>query len=186
MLDPPAVGPTIHEHRRSRGWTLDDLALRSGVSRSMVSQVERGQANPTFATLWNLTQALGIDLADLTTDRAVEPVSIEIAPASRTPSMSTEDGGVSLRILNPAGTADVAEWYELTFRAGGRLVSSAHATDTMEHLTVLDGALVVEVDDATEQVPIGATARYPADRSHTIAAPDGTARALLVVIGGAG
>ena len=65
MLEPPQLGPRLRDQRQARGLTLEGLAQASGVSRSMLSQVERGEANPTFATLWSLTQALGLSLDDL-------------------------------------------------------------------------------------------------------------------------
>ena len=61
MLEPPLLGPLLRERRQALDWSLDQLASESGVSRSMLSQIERGAANPTFATLWNVTQALGVE-----------------------------------------------------------------------------------------------------------------------------
>ena len=58
--EPPLLGPRLHQLRKRKKLTLDELAVMSGVSRSMLSQIERGQTNPTFATLWNLTRALGV------------------------------------------------------------------------------------------------------------------------------
>ncbi|TMV70167.1 helix-turn-helix transcriptional regulator, partial [Thioclava sp. BHET1] len=63
--------PDIHDRlaaslkaaRRSKNLSLDAVAKLSGVSRSMVSQIERGESSPTVATLWNLTQALHVDFA---------------------------------------------------------------------------------------------------------------------------
>ena len=52
-FDPPQLGPRLQQIRKKRRLTLDQLAVMSGVSRSMLSQIERGQTNPTFATLWN-------------------------------------------------------------------------------------------------------------------------------------
>ena len=48
----------LKESRKARNLSLDALAELSGVSRSMVSQIERGESSPTVSTLWNLTQAL--------------------------------------------------------------------------------------------------------------------------------
>jgi len=53
----------LREARRAKGLSLDAVAKLSGVSRSMVSQIERGESSPTIATLWNLTRALQVDFA---------------------------------------------------------------------------------------------------------------------------
>ena len=55
----------LKEARRAKGLSLDAVAKLSGVSRTMVSQIERGESSPTVATLWNLTQALQVDFAGL-------------------------------------------------------------------------------------------------------------------------
>jgi transcriptional regulator with XRE-family HTH domain len=61
----PAGRQSAAEARKARGLSLDAVAKLSGVSRSMVSQIERGESSPTVATLWNLTQALQVDFAGL-------------------------------------------------------------------------------------------------------------------------
>ncbi len=59
------LAASLREARKARGLSLDAVAKLSGVSRSMVSQIERGESSPTVATLWNLTQALQVDFAGL-------------------------------------------------------------------------------------------------------------------------
>jgi transcriptional regulator with XRE-family HTH domain len=182
-FDPPSLGPRLQQIRKRRKLTLDDLAVMSGVSRSMLSQIERGQTNPTFSTLWNLTRALGLDLSDLVKGHSGRQApSITILPVHFTPEIRTEDGSCLLRILSPATNAGGFEWYELIIRPGGALVSEPHGPGSIEHLTVLEGALEVTSGGETSRLPAGATARYPADVPHAIHNKDDeVARALLVV-----
>jgi transcriptional regulator with XRE-family HTH domain len=179
----PQIGPQIQSLRKGRSLTLDDLAKSSGVSRSMLSQIERGQANPSLATVWALCNALKIDISELIVGHVSErKPHVEVASASFTPEIKTEDGSCTLRILSPANHAEEFEWYELIFHPGGSLDSHPHARGTREHLTVLEGELEVRVGGETVSVGPGATARYPADVAHTIAAAGASgARALLVM-----
>ena len=55
----------LKEARKSRGLSLEALAGLSGVSKSMLSQIERGESSPTVASLWNLTKALNVDFSGL-------------------------------------------------------------------------------------------------------------------------
>src|SRR5947209_20485628 len=55
----------LKQLRAARGWSLDALANASGVSRSMLSQVERNQANPTLAVAFRIARALGMSLGEL-------------------------------------------------------------------------------------------------------------------------
>lgn len=165
--------------RRSKGLSLDAVAKLSGVSRSMVSQIERGESSPTVATLWNLTQALHVDFAGLMESR-VAP-GIEVMREGAAPLIEGRGTGVRIRILSPPEAAGAHEVYDLEFSAGGALVSDPHGPGCREHLTVLEGALTVRSGEAEEHLSPGDTARYAADRPHVIRADQGAARALLVV-----
>ena len=58
-------GGRVKHLRAERGWSLEELASASGVSRSMLSEIEREQANPTLAVTMRIAQAFGLSLADL-------------------------------------------------------------------------------------------------------------------------
>src|SRR5436309_14693852 len=60
-----AIGGRVRQGRGGRGWTLDQLAERSGVSRRMLVSIEQGSANPSIATLLLISDALGIGLPAL-------------------------------------------------------------------------------------------------------------------------
>lgn len=70
----PDVGQKIKALRTERKLTLDGLAKASGVSKSMLSQIERGLTNPTLATIWSLTQSLGIDISSLLAKPGMAPI----------------------------------------------------------------------------------------------------------------
>ena len=180
----PAIGPILQQHRRARRQTLDSLAKASGVSKSMLSQIERGRANPTFAVLWSLTRALGVEFGDLTSSQtAVSTDSIEAVTAAATPEMRSSDGKCRLRILSPPRLVGETEWYELEIAPGGVLSSAPHTAGAQEHLTVLAGSFAVTSGNATRTIGNGETARYPADVPHSIGNPTNKlTRGLLVVL----
>ncbi|GAA6209314.1 XRE family transcriptional regulator [Cognatishimia sp. WU-CL00825] len=170
----------LKDARRAQGLSLDAVAKLSGVSRSMVSQIERGESSPTIATLWNLTRALQVDFAGLlenedTTDR------VEVLRSADTPSIENRGSGCNIRILSPPEDAGKHELYELRFAHGGILDSGPHSRGTREHLTVIEGRVRVISGAAQEEVMAGDTARYQADVAHKIEAIGSTARAFLVV-----
>lgn len=169
----------LKEARRAKGLSLDAVARLSGVSRSMVSQIERGESSPTVATLWNLTQALQVDFAGLL-DARKTPL-IEVIRAEAAPVIGGRGQGVSIRILSPAEAVGMHEVYDLTFAEGGKLISDAHGPGCREHLTLLDGCIEVTSGDESQWLNTGDTARYFADRPHRVEARNGPARAILIV-----
>ncbi|MDB5530290.1 MAG: Transcriptional regulator [Devosia sp.] len=181
----PDIGPVIQRERKARHLTLERLASLSGVSKSMLSQIERGESNPTFAVLWGLTQALKIDMADLiaggVAHRQSNPVDLVSVPL--TPEIKSPDGQWRLRILSPPAMAGRVEWYELDMAPKGRLQSAPHAAGTYEHLTAQTEGLTVRTALGEQTLRLGETARYRADVEHEISnGGPAEARALMVVV----
>jgi transcriptional regulator with XRE-family HTH domain len=180
---PPEVGATLQRLRLARGLTLEDLSRIAGVSKSMLSQIEREKANPTIAITWRLANALGVQIGELLASEIRDIETIRVLDAHETPTLPGNHAGYVLRILGPMEMAGKYEWYELTLAPGGALTSQAHDPGTNEHLTVLHGSVEVEVGTSKKKVKLGGTARYPADQDHVIRNPGKTeARALLVVV----
>jgi transcriptional regulator with XRE-family HTH domain len=182
--EPPRVGDRLAHLRQTKGLSLDELSRQAGVSKSMLSQIERAQANPTVAVVWRLANALGVDIGSLLGDQPRLAVpAISIVHAHGTPSLRSPDGLCDLHILGPIELAGNFEWYTLSIQAGGVLESEAHEHGTREHLTVMTGSLEVSTGGEHQRIKQGETARYAVDRKHAIRNPTkSTATALLVVM----
>ncbi|KVL35418.1 DNA-binding protein [Burkholderia territorii] len=181
-VTPPRVGEQIQRLRNERRLTLDDLSRAAGVSKSMLSEIERDKANPTIAVAWRLTNALGITLDELFSQPKA-PEAIRVDGPHDIPTLAGHEGRYQLRVWGPIELAGKFEWYELTLPGGGALVSNAHEPGTREHLTVLQGAMEIEAAAASRRLKAGDTARYLADTPHAIRNPGkAEARALLIVI----
>lgn len=170
----------LKKARRKQGLSLEAVANLSGVSRSMVSQIERGESSPTIATLWNLTRALQVDFAGLleedeSSDRIVLLKEHEV------PRIDNMGVGCRIRILSPPEEAGRHEVYDIVFEKGGVLDSQPHARGAREQLTVLKGAVRVTSGSAVKDLNEGDTARYAADVAHSIESGNGSARVFLIV-----
>ncbi|MEM8860546.1 MAG: XRE family transcriptional regulator [Chloroflexota bacterium] len=181
------LGKHLQQIRKEKKFTLEQLAQKSGVSRSMLSQIERGQANPTFGTLWNLSRALGLDMSELVEEfesNGAGSGKIELLLAADTPRISNTQNGCTLSILGPHNQVGQFEWYELDIAPGGILSSQPHSQGCHEHLTILEGTAEVTSGDQSIKLKEGDTARYKADVPHAIrCAGKSTLKALLVVMG---
>lgn len=183
LNSPPEVGATLQRLRLARGLTLEDLSRIAGVSKSMLSQIEREKANPTIAITWRLANALGVPIGELLASESRVTETIRVLDAHETPTLPGAHAGYILRILGPMDLAGKYEWYELTLAAGGELASQAHDPGTSEHVTLLHGNIEIEVGTDKKKLKMGGTARYPADQNHVLRNTGKTeAKALLVVV----
>ncbi len=154
--------------RKSRGWTLEQLASLSGVSRSMLSQIERGAANPTLGVAFRIAQAFGLSLGDLVDSPKPGP-RIDVIRADDRSFLFRDDPLVRIRTLSPLHLEKDVEFYELTLRPGGVLTSSPHYEGTREFLTVEEGHVRVTSSAETVELRKGDSCHYPADVPHEIA-----------------
>lgn len=130
----------LRAEREARGWTLADLAACSGVSRAMVSKVERGEASPTAALLGRLSAALGLTLSRLFA--RVEGGGGRVARASEQPAWRDPDTGFLRRSLSPPGAAPLESvWGELPPGVEVAHPAAAYAFIADQQVVVLDGAM---------------------------------------------
>jgi XRE family transcriptional regulator, regulator of sulfur utilization len=184
-LAPPRIGAEILRARREAGLSLDDLARRSGVSKSILSQIERDAANPTLATVWRVCGALETAPETLFGGGTVKPdAGIVSLAVHATPEIQSEDGRCRLRILGAIDTVERLQWYEFIAEPGGELLSAAHGPGTVEHLTVIEGKLTVTANEATRAAGPGETLRYEtANGTHRVANEGAKrARAMMVCV----
>ena len=159
-----AIGGRVRQGRNSRGWTLDQLAERSGVSRRMLVSIEQGSANPSIATLLLISDALGIGLPAL--------VELDHPPGLRVTRAGTAAvlwrGKLGGRAVLVAGTEppDITELWDWTLGPGESHSSQAHAAGTRELLLVLDGQLEVRVGQHAEVLATGDSASFAGDLAH--------------------
>ncbi len=183
---PPALGKTIQRLRRAYNMSLGELSEQSGVAKSIISQIERNETNPTIGTVWRLSRALDTTLDEVlrTGGDGEEPAFIAHQTRSGVPVLSSEDGLCTLAIAGPLDLVEWLQWYDFRAKPGGVLESDPHPPGTTEHLYVLAGELTVWVGEETRKVKAGEALRYHGDRSHRIVnegAIDAHAHMVLVV-----
>jgi len=168
-LDPTSnhFARRLKQLRTARGWSLDALANASGVSRSMLSQVERNQANPTLAVAFRISRALGMSLGELAETPGATS-SLVVIRASDHAYHYRSDADVKIRTLSPLNLEKDVEFYEVQLKEGGALRSAAHFEGTREFLTVQKGKVRVESAGDAEELQRGDSINYRADVPHAI------------------
>jgi transcriptional regulator with XRE-family HTH domain len=157
----------VRELRRKKGWTLEEMSAACGVSRSMLSEIERQRANPTLAVAYRIAQAFGMSLGELVElPEATRRIDL-IRAEDRTYHYRT-DRHCRIRTLSPLHLEKSVEYYEVVLQPGGALRSLPHFEGARELLTVQSGRVRVTCADDAEELRTGDSAHYPADVPHAI------------------
>lgn len=151
------IARRVRELRDARGFSLDALAERSGVSRSNISLIERGQSSPTAAVLDKLAAGLGVTLASLFED-AADPAA-EPSPVARVaeqPVWTDPASGYIRRNVSPAVRSPI-QLVDVIFPAGRRVAydSGPREADVHQQVWMIDGAMDVTVGDTTWRLETG-------------------------------
>jgi XRE family transcriptional regulator, regulator of sulfur utilization len=161
------LGKTIQRLRKAYNLSLSELSEQSGVAKSIISQIERNETNPTLATIWRLSQALDVSIERFLSETDDEPF-VEKRTAGDTPVLQSEDGKCRLAIIGWLKTVEWLQWYDFQADPGGVLKSDAHQRGSIESLSILKGQVEVDVLGEKQMAGPGESLRYRCDREHTI------------------
>lgn len=158
------VGANLRRLRNDRGLSLEELARRSGVSRSMLSQIELGQSTPTINLLFKITQALDEPFSSLISDvRALGP---RVVRADEVKTVASRDGHFVTRALFTLDPGRKAEAYELHLAPGAVRHAEPHAPGTTESLAVARGGVDLGVGSEEHHLQAGDVILFDADVPH--------------------
>jgi transcriptional regulator with XRE-family HTH domain len=155
--------------RKGKQQSFDELAIRSGVSKGMLVQIEQGRANPSIATLCRLAAGLGVSVADLISagDESRSPVQV-VAPDETRILWKGPKGGSAALLIGSDGP-DMLELWNWTLQPGERYEARPHSVGTLELVHVQQGSLALQVDGVTHIIVTGASAFARTDRPHSYA-----------------
>jgi transcriptional regulator with XRE-family HTH domain len=157
----------VRELRRKRGWTLEQMSAACGVSRSMISEIERGGVNPTLAVACRIAQAFAMSLGELV-DLPSVTQRIDVIRADDRAYHFRSDRYCRIRTLSPLHLEKSVEFYEIVLRPGGALRSAPHFEGARELLTAQRGRVRVASGGDSTELNTGDSAHYPADVQHAI------------------
>ncbi|CAN5717868.1 helix-turn-helix domain-containing protein [soil metagenome] len=159
------LGSRVKELRGSRGLTLNDLAESSGVSRAMISKIERGEKNPTLVVAARISEGLGVTLSQLAgTERRRE---VAIVPSDRRMIMRDPETGFERQLLSPTFGNRGVEFIRNVIPEGsttGELPE--HQRGVEEYIVVERGRLVATLDGEKHVLEEGDAMYFEADVTH--------------------
>lgn len=178
----PAVGDNLKRERRKQHLTLDALALLSGVSKAMLSQIEANKVNPTIGTLWKVVRALNIEFDAVLSGENMQNKKFDVTRAGNITSLKTGQSSAIFRVLSPLSMADFLELHLVTLPPGCVHVSHAHTAGTEEYLTILAGSVKVTAGENSAVLDTGDVIAFQADVEHILENPSPDPAELYMVI----
>ncbi|HEV8390199.1 MAG TPA: XRE family transcriptional regulator [Dongiaceae bacterium] len=136
------IAARIHAERTGRGWSLEELAEKSGVSRAMISKVERGESSPTASLLGRLSSAFGLTLSQLLA-RAEQGAGRLLNREAEQERWRDPETGFERRALTPPGSTTPLElvWGELPPKAKLDYPAAAFSFIEDQQIVVVAGRL---------------------------------------------
>jgi transcriptional regulator with XRE-family HTH domain len=175
------TGRAVKQQREAAGFSLRTLATRSGISPSMISDIERGAKSPTVTTVVRLAQALGVTASALI-DGGTDQASHRIRILRRGEGVGGEHPA-PWKSLGPASSGSRIDFVRYQIPPSTALgPSPAHAFGTVEHMHVASGTVRVTVGDETADLVAGDSCSCRTDAPHRVENSDSSAEALIYLI----
>lgn len=175
------IAERVRALRAARGWPLEELAQRSGVSRAMISRIERHESSPTAGLLARLADALGTTLSELMAEGAGARATVQ--RAERQLQWRDPETGYVRRMVSPPGAQGDTEIVAVELPAGARVpLDPLTGTRYEQQVLVLEGRLRLDLDGERVELAPGDCARMALDRPHAFEnLADAPTRYLVVV-----
>ncbi|MBI3268553.1 MAG: helix-turn-helix transcriptional regulator [Planctomycetes bacterium] len=175
-----SVAINLRRARMERHFSLDDLADRCGISRSMLSQIENQRSIPSVTVLYRISEGLGVPFAGLLEPQTERKLVVTKLEDSRT--LATHDEHFQTRTLFPFDDPlRPLEFYEVTLLPGGHHASEPHPVGTCEYLVLVSGIFRLKVGNRQVELRPRDSVFLQADIEHEYVNP-GRENAVLYMV----
>lgn len=157
------IANNLKRIREERKLSLDKVAEITGVSKSMLGQIERGVSNPTVTTIKKISTGLRVSVTSLINAPPCEAVVINVSDIEP---LIAEKGKYRVYPIFPYEDSRSFEVYTVEFDQGCIYYADGHSERTEEFITVFEGELTVRLTDAEYRVKQGESIRFKADIPH--------------------
>lgn len=171
-----AISGNLRRKRLANGMSLRELAERTGVSKALLSQIERGVANPTVDILARIADAVDLSFTELTRSPLLGP---EVLRSGESEPLMV--GETSVRTLFAGAERRRFELSEGLIPADAHSVKSAHGVGSMEHAYVVEGLVTVTSNGWSVRLEAGDAIRFAAEAEHVYITADKPARILTLI-----
>lgn len=173
------IAHNLKSLRDDKKLSLEKVAELTGVSKTMIGQIERGESSPTITTIWKIVSGLKISFTSLI--NTPQPAT-KIILKSEVHSLSEDNGKYRIYPYFPFQDDRRFETYTIEIEVGGFLSADSHSAGTEEFLTVFDGQLTVSTNSVEYTVKSGDSIKFKADAPHSYHNSGDTLTRLSMII----
>ncbi|MFV0528317.1 MAG: helix-turn-helix domain-containing protein [Lachnospiraceae bacterium] len=165
--------------RNARNLSLDAVADQTGISKSMLGQIERGQSVPTIAVLGKLADGLRVDYRELLSTQGQDEYIIR--KSTFVPSRDHRDN-YKVYTYFPYEASRNFEVYQIQVLPQKAYETASHGENTVEYVMVNEGTLTLILPDKTHVLEAGDAIRFNTDRPHTYKNEDSEQSLMLTIV----
>jgi len=159
------ISKTLKALRQDRGWSLDRAAEKTGVSKAMLGQIERGESSPTIATLWKIASGFETSFSSFIEDTLPHmPEPVHRAGVAQ--QLHPLDQKIRVMPLFPFDKQISFELFVIELLPGCEHLSPPHATGVIEHVVVIEGKMEVFANNTWQLLEKGEGFRFNANQPH--------------------
>lgn len=160
------IAENLKNIRKLRGYSYDQLSQITGVSKGMLSQIEKGESSPTVNTLWKIANGLQVSFSSLVEEK--EP-TVSVVRLSEKTAVTENNELLQVYPYFPFDSSKKFEIYFMEIMPGCVHTSDRHHGSVEEYLLVCDGEATVVIQEVDYVLKKGDSMRFEASQSHTYA-----------------
>ncbi|ASI77935.1 DNA-binding protein [Bacillus cereus] len=150
--------------REKEKLSLEKASQLTGVSKTMIGQIERGESSPTLTTIWKIANGLKVSFTSLINNPQSDT---KVVLRNDVQVLSEDNGRYKVYPSFPFQDDRNFEIYTVEIETEGKLNSEGHKEGTEEFITVFEGELTIEINDCQYKLNSGDSIRFKADRPHS-------------------
>ena len=159
------ISGALKSLRRQRGWSLDTASQKTGVSKAMLGQIERGESSPTIATLWKIASGFDVSFSSFVED--LNPTDPDfIHRSSHLKQMHPKDDKIRVMPIFAYDESLDFEVFIIELLPGCEHLSPPHQKGVVEHVIVASGEIEILIDGTWHLVRQHEGIRFRADKPH--------------------
>ena len=163
-FDAIRLGQALRQERNRLGYTLDEASNKTGVSKTMLSQIERGESSPTVSTIWKISAGLRVSLATLLSHSNKSDYKVikldEVMPIA-------EDDNVLIQNIFSFDPLSPLDGLFITLHPHAKYQSTGHINALQEYIFVIDGELTMHVGTESFSMSKYDTLNFEGDDDHS-------------------